>query len=93
MRAWVLIAVLGMLLSSCSSERQFGSYDKSTHTWATSEGTKVEDRVSGQLIDPKTAVTREYLGETYYFANEANALLFESNPKGYQYAQSTPAAD
>ena len=82
-RTWILLVVMA---GGCSSERQWGAYDSSTHTWNTPEGRKVEDRVSRKLIDPKLAVQREYLGAIYYFENASHAEMFDRNPGAYAYS-------
>lgn len=45
----------------------------------------VEDRVSGKLLDPSTAIQREYRGEIYYFENEFDVAVFERDPGIYFY--------
>jgi YHS domain-containing protein len=74
-----------ILLGGCSSERAFGAYNWSTHTWNTPHGIMVEDRVSHKLIDPSKAIRREYMGETYYFENAFDVEVFERDPGVYDY--------
>jgi YHS domain-containing protein len=82
---------LGILfLGGCVTERAFGAYDWSTHTWMTPHGIMVEDRVSGKLIDPKTAIQREYRGEIYYFENLFDVQVFERDPGVYFYGGYEP---
>lgn len=83
---WFLLGTtFGLLLTGCSSERAFGAYDRSTHTWKTSSGTKVEDRVSGKLLFPKDALTVDYMGDIYYFENEFDREMFLRDPGVYDY--------
>lgn len=79
----VLIAIAS--LGGCNSERAFGAYNWSEHTWTTPRGIMVEDRVSRKLINPKTAIQRVYLGEIYYFENAFDAEMFERDPGVYSY--------
>ncbi len=76
---------LALSLAGCSSERAFGAYDWKTHTWKTPTGIKVEDRVSGKLIDPASAITLEYRGDLYYFQNEFDVEMFKRDPGVYDY--------
>jgi YHS domain-containing protein len=46
------------------------------------------DPVSGQAVDPQTAVTSAYQGKTYYFATRENRDRFEAAPE--QYAAKPP---
>ena len=78
------------LLSGCNSERAFCAYSPSTHMWKTEHGIKAEDRVSGRLIDPNTAIKLEYLGDIYYFENEFNAQMFARDPGVYDYHGYSP---
>lgn len=80
-----LAGALGLFLAGCSSERAFGAYDASSHTWKTPSGPKVEDRVSGKLLFPKDALTAEYLGDLYYFENEFDRQVFLRDPGVYDY--------
>ncbi len=41
------------------------------------------DPVSGQAVDPQTAVTSVYQGRTYYFATRENRDRFEAAPEQY----------
>jgi len=74
-----------VLLGGCSSERAFGAYNWSTHTWNTPHGIKVEDRVSRKLIDPKDALQFVYQGEIYYFENNFDLEMFLRDPGVYDY--------
>jgi YHS domain-containing protein len=42
-----------------------------------------KDPVSGQVVDPQTAVTSVYQGRTYYFATRENRDRFEEAPEQY----------
>ena len=88
-RILVLAAGLGFL-GGCSSERRFGAYNWHSHTWTTPDGIKVEDRVSGKLIDPTTALVRKWMGELYYFENAFDAEIFERDPGVYDYQGYNP---
>lgn len=81
----ILLAAFGLLLTGCSSERAFGAYDPSSHTWKTPSGIKVEDRVSGKLLFPKDALTLEYQGDVYYFENDFDRDMFQRDPGVYDY--------
>lgn len=81
----LLVGTFGLHLAGCTSERAFGAYDSSTHTWNTASGTKVEDRVSGKLLFPKAALTVEYMGDVYYFENEFDREMFLRDPGVYDY--------
>jgi len=61
-----------------------GTYDRSANVWRTANGSFAEDPVSGEMIDVSKAVTREYSGETYYFANEDHAREFIDHPEMYR---------
>lgn len=91
MKLMAILFMAAAALAGCSSQRKFGAYDKSTHTWKTSEGIMVEDRVSRNLIDPDTAIKREYLGDTYYFENDFNVGVFEQDPQSYSYRGYQPS--
>jgi YHS domain-containing protein len=82
--ASILVAGL-VLLGGCWGERRFGAYSPSNHMWATAHGIKAEDRVSGRLIDPETAIKLEYQGDIYYFENEFDAEMFVRDPGVYDY--------
>ncbi|HLY11166.1 MAG TPA: hypothetical protein VKW04_17835 [Planctomycetota bacterium] len=77
--------LLGLFLAGCFSERSFGAYNRSTHTWNTPSGIKVEDRVSKHLIDPSRALKFEYLGDIYYFENTFDVDMFLRDPGAYDY--------
>lgn len=63
-RGRVFLLAAGILVpAGCSTERTFGGYDYSHHTWSTATGIKVEDRVSGKLLYPEDALTLEYRGD------------------------------
>lgn len=83
---WILLAgASGLSLAGCTSERAFGAYDPSSHTWNTASGIKVEDRVSGKLLNPEDALTLEFGGEIYYFENEFDREMFRRDPGVYDY--------
>jgi YHS domain-containing protein len=82
--------LLALSLAGCFSEREFGAYDPSTHMWDTATGIKAEDRVSGRLIDPDTAILLEYRGDIYYFENEFTAEMFKRDPGVYDYHEYAP---
>jgi YHS domain-containing protein len=88
-RKSMMLRMMGLmafgLLAGCSSERAFGAYNWSDHTWSTPNGLKVEDRVSRKLIDPKTAIRLEYRGEIYYFENAFDVEMFKMDPGVYFY--------
>jgi YHS domain-containing protein len=44
------------------------------------------DHISRNKVDITKAVRRGYLGEMYYFENEAHAGIFDSNPWAYLYS-------
>ena len=81
MKQWVIAGVA--LFCGCSSQ---GNFSWVTHTWTTDHGVFALDHVSRTKVDTATAVQRHYLGETYYFENEANARVFDANPWAYLYA-------
>jgi hypothetical protein len=72
-------------LEGCSSERTWGGYNQRSHLWKTSRGIMAEDRVSGALIDPSTAIVLEYQGEPYYFESWFDADMFVRDPGVYDY--------
>lgn len=83
--------LVGLSLSGCFSERSFGAYDWRTHTWETPTGIKVEDRVSGRLIDAETApFALTYRGDIYYFENEFDVEMFKRDPGFYDYHEYAP---
>lgn len=92
-KRWAFLAAAAACLAGCASGRTFGGYDATTHVWKTAQGDKVEDRVSGELIDPNSAIKREYLGQTYYFENEFTTAVFERDPGWYDYAGYNPFYD
>lgn len=47
------------------------------------ESGPVTDAVSGEMVDPQTAVTSVYQGRTYYFATRENRNCFEAAPQQY----------
>ena len=49
---------------------------------------RVEDPVSGALVDKEDAIKREYKGTTYYFESTENASTFMSNPTEYAIPES-----
>lgn len=81
----IALALALPLIGGCNSERSFGAYDWYTHMWKTPRGLMAEDRVSRKLIDPKTALQREYRGEIYYFENAFDVEMFERDPGAYFY--------
>jgi YHS domain-containing protein len=85
MKLATVVALVVLFLGGCGSERAFGAYNWSTHTWNTPHGLMVEDRVSRKLIDPKTALQMEYLGEIYYFENQFDLEMFYRDPGTYNY--------
>jgi len=88
MKSVLAIVSLGLLLAGCQSEQ--GDVDRGSHTWKTDQGIRALDHVSGNTIDAGAAVTRSYLGETYYFETEENARTFDSNPWAYLYDHNNP---
>jgi YHS domain-containing protein len=83
-----MAAAAGLLVAGC----QTGESDanRSTHTWKSNQGMMALDHVSGHRIEVSKAVTRDYLGETYYFESEDNARKFDSNPWAYLYDHNNP---
>jgi YHS domain-containing protein len=67
-----------------------GDFSWVTHTWSTDHGVFALDHVSRRKVDVTKAVRRTYLGETYYFENEENARVFDSNPWAYLYNDNVP---
>lgn len=43
----------------------------------------VKDIVCGMMVDPKTAETSEYKGQTYYFCSKGCKAQFDKNPEKY----------
>jgi YHS domain-containing protein len=79
------LALAFAFLGGCNTLRTFGGYNQSTHMWTTPYGLMAEDRVSGRLIPPETAIRLEYRGEVYYFENEFNVEMFLRDPGVYYY--------
>jgi YHS domain-containing protein len=90
MRTWFTIVAAGLLLAGCAQNNEY-SYE--THTWKTNQGTMALDHVSGHKVETSKAVSRQYLGETYYFENETNASKFDTNPWGYLYTDNVELDD
>ncbi len=78
-----------LTLAGCAAES--GDYNYVTHTWSSNRGIQVQDPVSHRSVEKKSAVTRQYAGETYYFENEQNAKVFDSNPWAYMYVDDMEA--
>lgn len=72
-----------LCLASCGANSE--SFSWVTHRWTTDHGVFALDHVSRKRVDVTTGVQRRYLGETYYFENEENARVFDSNPWAYLY--------
>jgi len=83
MKCALAIGVVSLGLAGCST--QPGDYHYATHTWSSNHGTMVEDPVNHHSVDMKSAVKREYAGETYYFENEDSAKVFDAKPWAYMY--------
>ena len=83
MKYALALGLSALSLVGCST--QSGEYNYITHTWSANRGTYVQDRVTHHRVDMKAAVSREYAGATYYFENEQNARVFDSNPWAYMY--------
>ena len=50
----------------------------------------VRDPVCGMQVNEKTATLKsEYMGETYYFCNQACKIVFDRNPQRFTAAPST----
>jgi YHS domain-containing protein len=86
--ALALLTTLG--LAACQSNGTEGSPNPTTHVWTTDQGTFAVDAVSGETVDVSKAVSRQYLGETYYFKNEETAKEFAANPDRYIYDRNQP---
>jgi YHS domain-containing protein len=87
MKQLLPLACVGILWSGCSSPQ--GEFNWVTHTWTTNHGVYALDHISRNQVDVTKAISRPYLGETYYFENEANAKTFERNPWAYLYVDNT----
>jgi len=79
----MILAVGGLILAGCAGSQ--GEFNETTHTWKTNQGTYAWDHVSEKKVEISKAVTRHYLGETYFFESEENARKFDSNPWAYIY--------
>lgn len=84
MRLIVIALLLGGVLAGCSSSSE-ENYNRSNHTWTTDHGTFGKDPISKNKVEVSRAVRRSYLGEVYYFENEANARAFDAHPSRYIY--------
>ena len=84
-----LLGAVLILLTGCANS---GNFSWVTHTWTTDHGVFALDHVSKRRVDVTSAVRRPYLGETYYFENEANASVFDANPWAYLYNDNIPAS-
>lgn len=94
MKYLILGALPFLALVGCtSSASPQGTYDRSAHVWRTDQGTFAKDPVSGETVDVSKAVTVEYGGETYYFANEDNVQQFADNPEKYRRPNSQQKSD
>ena len=82
MKTLRLLALVLLLPAGCADS---GNFSWITHTWTTPYGVFALDHVSKQKVDIDSAVTRRYLGETYYFENDYNASVFDDNPWAYLY--------
>ncbi len=85
MKVLRLLAAALLLPAGCVM-RDSGNFSWITHTWTTPYGVFALDHVSKQKVNIEDAVTRRYLGETYYFENDYNASVFDDNPYAYLYA-------
>jgi YHS domain-containing protein len=88
MKTILALASLGVLLAGCESGP--AEANRSTHTWKSNQGAFALDHVSQNRIESSKAVTRSYLGETYYFENEENARKFDAKPWAYLYDHNNP---
>ena len=94
---YVVMASLTLFaLAACESHPEGtaeGTYDRSAHVWRSDQGDRATDPVSGETIYVSHAVTREYGGEKYYFANEEHAREFMAHPEKYEYRNSPQTSD
>jgi len=88
MKYILVLAAGGLILAGCAGAQ--GDYNEVTHTWKSNQGTYALDHVSNKKVDISKAVTRDYLGETYYFETEENARKFDANPWAYLYDHNNP---
>jgi len=82
-------SLLMLFVAGCVASEDFSWI---THTWTTDHGILAMDHVSRKRVDVTQAVRRPYLGETYYFENEANARVFDAYPYSYLYCDNVPAS-
>ena len=82
MKGTLILATVVLLGTGCADS---GDYSWVTHTWTTDHGVLAMDHVTRNKVDVTKAVRRNYLGETYYFENEADAQAFDANPWRYLY--------
>ena len=85
-----LLALSAVLLFAAGCATDHGEPNRATHTWNSNQGTFAFDHVSNRKVDASKAVTRSYLGETYYFESEENARRFDANPWAYLYDDNNP---
>jgi YHS domain-containing protein len=85
MFALVALAVFSVLVG-CESNQP----NRTTHVWTNNQGTFALDPINGESVEVSKAVTREYLGETYYFQSEDHAREFAANPDRYIYDDNNP---
>lgn len=82
MKSLRIVAIALLLPFGCAGSEE---YSWITHTWTTDHGVLAMDHVSRKRVDVMRAVRRAYLGETYYFENDADARVFDANPWAYLY--------
>src|SRR5262249_24958923 len=89
MKTFMCMAMMSVITQGCADS---GTFSWITHTWTTDHGVFALDHVSKKKVDVTEAVQRSYLGETYYFENEANARVFDANPWGFLYSHNVHLA-
>jgi YHS domain-containing protein len=92
MRYVILLGAAVVFASGCGTPGSV-SYDFGDHTWNTDHGKKAEDPINHALVDLKSAVKRQYLGETYYFATEEDAKKFDATPDAFTYSDNPDLSD
>lgn len=82
----LIIGVIFMMRRSgmgCGSGTRRHHYDGSTDDVAHSQSESNIDPVTGDAVDPKTALTSVFQDRTYYFSSRENRDRFEASPEQF----------
>src|SRR5436190_1499994 len=85
---WILalsLLVGGIVAAGCSTdhERRDGGIPMSASGEAIDEKYPQSDPVCGMRVNPRSAITEDYGGQTWYFDNDECRRKFHDNPTAY----------